>query len=68
MFRRVGSAIEQSETDKKWNKKVLGIARMEDYDEEDFLDDNELELVSRVFGIYDKNYEAKFNSKIFTRN
>lgn len=51
-----------TEEEKAWVKKVFGSVNMYDYAEEDFLDDYELELTSRIFGVYLKEeQEPSFN-------
>lgn len=47
-----------TEDERVWVKKVFGSANMYDYAEEDFLDDYELDLASRIFGVYEKKYET----------
>lgn len=62
MFRRVGSGhpVENDE----WVQKVINA--MSDFHsstlyEEDFVDDYDLDMISRIFGIYEKRVEAEFN-------
>lgn len=65
MFRRVGTNISpQNDEEKLWQKKVLGTALLEDYDENDFISDAELELLTKIFGIYERN-TPKFNGRYF---
>lgn len=53
--------------DQIWVKKALGTASMHDYKEEDFMDDDELESVTKVFGLYLKREVfARFDDKYFT--
>lgn len=66
MFRRVDSgAAPQSSEEKSWQRKVLGIANMDEYTEEDLLDDVQLEIVARLFGLYMERKVPRFNGKYF---
>jgi hypothetical protein len=53
MFRRVGAdPTPQNPEEKLWQLKVFGVASLDQYTEEDFMDDEELEIVARIFGLY----------------
>lgn len=68
MFRRVGAdPMPQNPEEKAWQLKALGMASLDQYTDEDFLDDLELELASRIFGIYlEKERTPRFHSSYFT--
>jgi predicted Zn-dependent protease with MMP-like domain len=66
MFRRVDSGLSsQSSEEISWQRKVLGSASIEEYTEEDFLDDVQLEIISKLFGLYEDRRLPKFNGKFF---
>lgn len=61
MFRRVDAGpIAQNPEEKAWQLKALGMASLDQYTDEDFMDDVELEYVSRLFGLYLDQRTPKF--------
>ena len=66
MFRRVGADLTpQNPEEKLWQLKVFGMASFDQYSEEDFMDDVELELVARLFGLYLDSKPPRFG-KMFS--
>lgn len=69
MFRRVDSELApQNSEEKSWQRKVFGIANIDEYKDEDLLDDIQLEIISKLFGLYEGRQVPKFNGKFFVPN